>query len=173
MASRITITLESDHFRRVAIFALWRIASTNIVGDGSLRDSFYDKAWAGIHPVYVTGPGTGESEHRLIRLGAVQNAARAVAVAEAGERVELPVSPQELDEALRDFLLAVEQNDELLRELPLPEQADIARCRGAAAHLLWEVEERALPPSLRPPEFSEPPRVYRRDSLHDITVPAS
>lgn len=170
MASLTTVTLESDHFRRVTIFALWRIASSNIVGGGMLSDGFYDKAWSGIHPAYMPGEDRGETEHRLIRLGAVQNAARAVAVAEPGARVELPISPQELDDALRDFLVAVDQNNELLQELPVSDQEDIARCRGAAAHLLWELDERALPATVRPPEFSEPPRVYRRDSLHDITV---
>lgn len=170
MATRIKVTLRSEHSRRVAIFALWRIASTNIVGSQSLSDGFYDKAWAGIHPAYMPGDDLGEAEHRLIRLGAVQHAARTVSTARAGELLELPVSPQELDDALRDFLIAIDQNDELLHELSFNEQDDIARCREAAAHLMWEIEERALPASLRPPEFPEPPRVYRQDRRRDHSL---
>jgi hypothetical protein len=137
-----------------------------------LSDGFYDKAWAGINPAYMLGEDLGEAEHRLIRLGAVQNAARAVSTAAPGERLELPVSPQELDEALRDFLIAIDQNDELLQELPGSEQEDIAQCRGAAAHLLWEIEERELPASLRPPDFPEPPRVYRQNPQRGISLQA-
>ncbi len=172
MATRIKVTLESEYSRRVAIFALWRIASTNIVGSQTLSDGFYDKAWAGIHPAYMLGGDLGDAEHRLIRLGAVQNAARTVFTAAPGELLELPVSPHELDDALRDFLLAIDQNDELLHELPPGEQEDIALCRGAAAHLLWEIEERELPASLRPPDFPEPPRVYRQDRRRDISLQA-
>ncbi|HET9720305.1 MAG TPA: hypothetical protein VFP55_09530 [Solirubrobacteraceae bacterium] len=171
MTFRTKVTLDGDHARRVAIFALWRIASTNIIGSDGLSDGFYDKAWATIHPAYAPGEGLGEAEHRLVRLNAVQTAARAVARAEAGQRLALPVSPRELDEALRDFLCAIDQNQELLHELPAEEQEDIARCRGAAAQLLWELEERALPTGLLPPDFPEPPRVYRRDVLHDIKLP--
>lgn len=170
MTGRIKVTLQSEHSRRVAIFALWRIASTNIVGSSRLSDGFYDKAWSGIHPAYIPGADLGEAEHRLIRLGAVQSAARAVLMAAPGELLELPVSPQELDDALRDFLIAIDQNDELLHELPAAEQEDIAHCRDAAAHLLWEIEERELPASLRPPDFPEPPRVYRQDPRRDISL---
>lgn len=170
MTFRTKVTLDSDHSRRVAIFALWRIASTSIIGADGLSDGFYDKAWAVIHPAFAPGDEVGDAEHRLVRLNAVQTAARAVSRAEPGQRLALPVSPQELDEALRDFLCAVEQNQELLRELPPGEQEDIAHCRGAAAQLLWELEERALPSALLPPDFPETPRVYRRDVLRDITL---
>lgn len=163
MTFRTKVSLDSDHARRVAIFALWRIASTCIVGSEGLSDGFYDKAWAVIHPAYAPGDEVGEAEYRLIRLNAVQTAARAVAKARPGQRLALPVSPCELDEALRDFLCAIDQNQELLRDLPAAEQDDIARCRGAAARLLSELEERALPAALLPPDFQDPPRVYRRD----------
>ncbi len=172
MTSRTKLTLDSEHARRVAIFALWRIASAGVVGSRMLSDGLYDKAWAGIHPAYVPGEDVGEAEHCLVRLGAIQSAARAVAKAALGERLVLPVSPQELDDALRDFLIAIEQNDELLGELSAAEQNDIGLCRSAAAQLLWVVDELMLPPSLRPPEFSDPPRVYRQDRLRDITLQA-
>ena len=170
MAFRTKVTLDSDHSRRVAIFALWRIASTSIVGSGGLSDGFYDKAWSVIHPAYAPGDELGDAEHRLIRLNAVQNAARAVSRAAPGQRLALPVSPRELDDALRDFLRAIDQNQELLHDLPEDEQDDIVRCRGAASQLLWELEERALPTTLLPPDFPGPPRVYRPDVLRDITV---
>lgn len=172
MTGRIKVTLQSEHSRRVTIFALWRIASTNIVGSNRLSDGFYDKAWAGINRAYMPGEDLGEAEHRLIRLGAVQSAARAVSTAAPGQVLELPVSARELDEALRDFLIAIDQNDELLHELPAAEQEDIADCRGAAAHLLWEIEERELPASLRPPDFPEPPRVYRQGPKRDVSLQA-
>ena len=170
MAFRTKVTLDSEHARRVAIFALWRIASTSIVGSDGLSSGFYDKAWAVIHPAYALGEDSGDAEHRLVRLNAVQTAARAVAQARTPDRLALPVSPQELDEALRDFLRAIEQNQELLHELAPAEQEDIARCRGAAAQLLWELEERALPTELLPPDFPEPPRVRRLDVLRDIEL---
>lgn len=172
MTFRTKVTLDTEHSRRVTIFALWRIASTSIVGTEGLSDGFYDKAWAVIHPAFAPGDELGDAEHRLIRLGAVQNAARSVATAPAGRRLALPVSPTELGEALRDFLCAIDQNQELLRDLPEADQDDIVRCRGAAAQLLWELEERALPSDLLPPDFPNPPRVYRRDVLRDITVKA-
>jgi hypothetical protein len=170
MNFRTKVTLDNEHSRRVAIFALWRIASTCIVGSEGLSDGFYDKAWAVIHPAYAPGDEVGDAEYRLVRLNAVQNAARAVARAEPGERLALPVSPRELDEALRDFLCAVDQNQELLRDLPMADQDDIARCRGAAAQLLWELEERVLPTALLPPDFPDTPRVYRPDVLRDATL---
>lgn len=165
MAMRTKVTLENDHTRRVIIFALWRIASVNVVGNDNLSDGFYDKAWAEIHPAYVPGENPGEAEHRLIRLRAVQNAARAVSDAALGERVPLPVRWVEFDDALRDFLRAVDQNEELLEGLPEAEQEDIMACRGAAAHLLWELEERVAPPPLLPPDFADPPEVYRTELL--------
>jgi hypothetical protein len=170
MTFRTKVTLDSEHSRRVAIFALWRIASTCIVGSEGLSDGFYDKAWAVIHPAYAPGDEVGDAEHRLIRLNAVQTAARAVAKAHHGQRLALPVSPRELDEALRDFLCAIDQNQELLHDLPAADQDDVVRCRGAAAQLLWELEERSLPAALLPPDFPDPPQVYRLDVLRDITL---
>jgi hypothetical protein len=170
MTFRTKVTLDSEHSRRVAIFALWRIASTCIVGSGDLSDGFYDKAWAVIHPAYAPGDELGDAEHRLIRLNAVQTAARAVARAQPGQRLALPVSPRELDESLRDFLCAIDQNQELLHDLPAADQDDIIRWQGAAAQLLWELEERSLPTALLPPDFPDPPQVYRPDVVRDITV---
>lgn len=172
MTSRTKLTLDSEPSRRVVIFALWRIASSDVVGTRKLSDDLYDKAWAGIHPAYVPGDDLGEAEHCLVRLGAIQSAARTLAKAELGERLVLPVSPREFDDALRDFLIAIEQSDELLAELRVPEQEDIARCRAAAAQLLWEVDKLMLPATLRPPEFAEPPLVYRQDRTRDLPLQA-
>lgn len=165
MSFRTKVTLHNDHMRRVTIFALWRIASADIVGNHNLSDGFYDKAWAEIHPAFVPGEDPGEAEHRLIRLRAIQNAARAVSDAALGERVPLPVRWHEFDDALRDFLRAVDQNEELMQSLSTGEQEDIIACRGAAAHLLWELEERVAVPPLLPPDFADPPRVYRAELL--------
>lgn len=170
MATKIRVTLDGDHARRVASFALWRIASVNVVGDHALSDGFYDRAWAGIHPAFMLAEDIGGAEHCLVRLAAVRTAARAINRAADGTRIDLPVSPEELDDALRDFLLAIDQNDELLAELPLDEQEDVARCRGAAAHMLWELGEQTRASALDPPDFAEPPRVYRAGPLHDDTI---
>lgn len=167
MRTRTKVMLDGEHTRRVLIFALWRIASANIVGEHDLSEAVYDKAWAGIHTEYMPDGDVAAAEHRLIRLGSVQRAVRAASRAKIGDTLELPVAPEEMDDAMRDFLLALDQNDELRQAMPEEEQEDIALCRGAAAQVLWELGEALNPTAPRPPEFAEPPKVYRQEPLHD------
>jgi len=143
MGTTITIKLDDEHTRRVVTFALWRIASSDVVGGHELSDGFYNRAWWGIHPAYMPEQNLGESEHRMVRLAQVRMAVRAVATAGDGERRELPISAQELDGALNDLLIAMDQNSELLWTLSDAEREDVARCQDAALRLLRVVAPRS------------------------------
>lgn len=182
MARRTLVTINAGHTRRVVTFALWRIASNNIVGEHELSDSFFDRAWGGIHPAYVLEGVMGQAEFRLSRLAAVESAVRAVESATDGERLDLPVSPEELIDALRDCVLAIDQNDELFWGLSAADQQDVAGCRDAAARLLATIqsESQASPPDetalpsepARPSEPALPSEPARNNALSAVAEQA-
>jgi hypothetical protein len=183
MAGSTNITIEAGHVRRVLTFALWRIVSADIVGECELSEDFYDLAWRGIHRDYQLHGGVGEAEYRLVRIGAVSAAVRAVAAAADGDRLELPVAPEELSDALRDCMLAIDQNDEVLANLPTGERREVVGCRYTASRLLdWlagqlepgEPMPRSPGHSLTVPEFPGSPRIRRTRAPADrrISVPA-
>ena len=139
--NRIRTTIEAGPMRRVLTFALWRVVSADVVGERELSEGFYDLAWRGINPAYELGGDPGDAEYRLLRLTAVRSAVRAVAAAADGERVDLPVSPEELADALHDCVLTIDQNDQLLDELSAEDRADVGGCREAAIRLLDELAD--------------------------------
>jgi hypothetical protein len=176
MAGRTLVTINAGHTRRVVTFALWRIASHEIVGQHELSDSFFDRAWGGIHPAYVLEEEKGQAELRLSRLVAIQAAVRAVDSASDGERLDLPVTSEELIDALRDCVLAIDQNDELFWGLSPSDQQDVAGCRDAAARLLAAIQDESRPPlpsdlpAVAAPEVIGPVVVKRFNRTPDAPV---
>jgi hypothetical protein len=171
MADTTSVTIETRHTRRVISFALWRIIAVDVIGERELSEGVYDRAWREIQMVYVDGE-PGEAEFRLLRIGVLRAATRAVAAAEDGQQTGLPVSTQELADALRDCVRAIDQNDDLFLTLTDVERADVVQCRSAAIGLLEAMgNQSASGPLIAAdvrrqivmPEFSGPVNVTRTE----------
>jgi hypothetical protein len=172
MADTTSVTIETRHTRRVISFALWRIMAVDVIGERELSEGVYDRAWREIQTVYVDGE-PGEAEFRLLRIGVLRAAIRAVAAAaQDGQQTELPVSPHELADALRDCVRAIDQNDDLFLTLTEVERNDVVQSRSAAIGLLEALGNRPasgpLPAAdvrrqIVMPEFSGPVNVTRTE----------
>lgn len=140
MEESIKVTIGSGHTRRIITFALWRVIAVDVVGESELSDGYYDRAWGEINRIYMLNAEPGGAETRLLRLATLTAAVRSVATAADGACVELPVTPSEVADALRDCVRAIDLGDDLFLALPESERADVLGCRRAAIRLLRSIE---------------------------------
>jgi hypothetical protein len=143
MQTTTAVSITSSHVRRIVTFALWRIVATDVVGETELSDGYYDRAWGEINRIYMLDGDAGRAEFLLVRLAALTAAVRAVGAAAEGQDVELPVAPDEVAEALRDCVRAIDLNGDLLLALPSEEREDVLRCRRTALRLLRSLGARS------------------------------
>ena len=143
MQNTTPMTLDSRHVRRVVTFVLWRVVAVDVIGERELSDGYYDRAWSEINPIYMLDQVAGHAEFLLVRVAAISAAVRSVAAAADGDQIELPVSPAEVADALRDCLRAIDLNDDLFLQLPADQREDVLKCRRAAIRLLRTVGGRA------------------------------